>query len=305
MRYSLPICALLLLTATFIAQTAKKVENWQEFSPISEEFSVDTPLTLEQRGDNEPKSFRKYFGSINGVYVYIFSDPVKTQSCYASVRDILPKIGGTTDALAKDADSSSSVSFKDTFGYWHKLTTLRTETRVYIAQTVTLDEKSEVAHHFIESFGIGSRPPFVPIAEPSTELTSDELKVVRVNKSEGQSSGSGSGSGSGKSTGSAGTTASVPAAPPSGQTSGLRILTKARPSYTDFAWIYEISGTVILRVTFLGSGEIGRITPVTQAPFGLTEKAVEAARRITFEPAYSDGSPQTVTRQIEYSFAIY
>lgn len=305
MRYLLSICALFLLTATFIAQTPTKVENWQVFSPISDEFSVDAPLPLEQRGDNDPKTSRKYYGSINGVYVYIFSDPVKTQSYYASVRDILPKIGQTADLIPKDEDSSSSVSFKDTFGYWHNLTTLRTETRVYVAQTVTLNEKSEVASHFIKSFGVGSRRPFVPVAGPITEQKNDELKVVPATKNGRQGAGSGSGSGPGADTGSGGTTGSIQAAPASSQLSGIRILTKARPSYTDIARIYEISATVILRVTFLASGEIGTIRPVTQAPFGLTEKAVEAARRITFEPAYLNGSPQSVTKQIEYSFSIY
>ena len=64
-------------------------------------------------------------------------------------------------------------------------------------------------------------------------------------------------------------------------------------------------GTVILRVTFLANGSIGGISAVKGLPNGLTEQAIAAARRISFEPAKINGSPQSVTKQIEYSFSIY
>ncbi len=301
MRKLLSTFALFIFVTTSISQTPKKVENWQTFSPQFDEFSVETPMVMSQDGDNEPKSSRKFYGAIDGVYVYVFSDPVKTQSYYKTVRDILGKIGQSGDVLPEEVGTSDSVSFKDTFGYWHSPTTLRTETRVYTAQTVTLEEKNEVASHFIKSFGIRPRPQFVQHAESAAEPKSVELKVAPV----GQSGGQGSGRGSGSGTGSGSSIGVTPVAPASGQTSGMKILSKARPSYTDMARFYVISGTVMLRVTFLGSGEIGSITAVTKAPFGLTERAVDAARRITFEPAYRNGSPQAVSKQIEYSFSIY
>ncbi len=176
MRYLLSICALFLITATLLAQTPKKAEDWQTFSPVSDEFSVETPMVLEQRGDNESKSSRKFYGSINGVYLYIFSDPVKTPTYFATVRDILTKIGQPTDIFSKEGSSPSTVSFKDSFGYWHNLTTLRTDSRIYIAQTVTLNEKSDIASRFIRSFGLGSGPPLVPPADTAKETKSDGRK---------------------------------------------------------------------------------------------------------------------------------
>lgn len=298
------IAVLFLLAAATSAQTTKAVENWQAFSPSSDEFSVDTPLTLRQEGDNHAKSSRKFFGAINGVYVYVFSDPLKTKHYFSAVRDILPKLGQSADLI--DGTGVNSITFKDTFGYWHILTTLRTESRVYLAQTVTLDEKNDVASRFITSFALGPKLPFVPQSETITDIKSDEVKSSSVGQGGGQGSGrgSGNGAGSGNGVGSGGTSTNPPP-PASGRTSSVRILTKARPAYTDMARIYEISGTVILRVTFLAAGEVGSISPVTRAPFGLTEKAIEAAKRITFEPAYLHGSPQTVVKQIEYSFAIF
>ena len=90
-----------------------------------------------------------------------------------------------------------------------------------------------------------------------------------------------------------------------GVTQGLKILSKPRPGYTDAARTAGIQGTVILRVTFNANGSIGTISPVKGLPSGLTEKAIAAARGISFEPAKRDGVGQTVTKQIEYSFSIY
>jgi TonB family protein len=62
---------------------------------------------------------------------------------------------------------------------------------------------------------------------------------------------------------------------------------------------------VRLRVTFLASGQIGSVSPVSGLSYGLTEQAIAAAKQIRFEPAKVNGVPQTVTKQIEYSFSIY
>lgn len=127
----------------------------------------------------------------------------------------------------------------------------------------------------------------------------------------GTGSGIGSGSGSGLGTGNGGGTGSgdgddrPPPPRPAGVTQGLKILSKPRPGYTDAARTNNIQGTVILRVTFLASGQIGSISPVKGLPNGLTEQAIAAARRINFEPAKVNGLGQTVTKQIEYSFSIY
>lgn len=88
-------------------------------------------------------------------------------------------------------------------------------------------------------------------------------------------------------------------------TTALRILSKPRPVYTDAARQNQVTGTVRLRITFLASGQIGSISPVVGLPDGLTEQAIAAAAKIKFEPQKVNGVPQTVTKQIEYSFYIY
>ncbi|CAN5402303.1 hypothetical protein BH10ACI2_BH10ACI2_20930 [soil metagenome] len=85
----------------------------------------------------------------------------------------------------------------------------------------------------------------------------------------------------------------------------LRIISKPRPAYTPEARENNVQGTVVLRVTFLASGQIGDVQTISGLPSGLTDEAVTAARRIIFEPAELGGRPVAVTKQIEYSFSIY
>lgn len=122
---------------------------------------------------------------------------------------------------------------------------------------------------------------------------------------DGSGSGGGLGDGNGDGFGPGGGGPPPPPSRPVGVTQGIRILSKPRPGYTDSARQANIQGTVILRVTFLGSGGIGSISTVKGLPNGLTEQAIAAARRINFDPAKRDGIGQTVTKQIEYTFSIY
>lgn len=87
-------------------------------------------------------------------------------------------------------------------------------------------------------------------------------------------------------------------------TGGLIINSVPQPGYTDNARENNEQGTVTLRITLLASGQIGSVEPISQLNYGLTEKAIEAARSIEFEPAIRDGIPVSVTVQIGYDFSI-
>lgn len=98
----------------------------------------------------------------------------------------------------------------------------------------------------------------------------------------------------------------VPKVPaPVGPSVGVTITSKPRANYTDAARQSQLQGTVTLRVTFNSNGTIGSIAPVSGLGMGLTEQAIAAARGIRFEPAKKNGVPQTVTKQVQYSFTIY
>ncbi|HXH71099.1 MAG TPA: TonB family protein [Pyrinomonadaceae bacterium] len=129
----------------------------------------------------------------------------------------------------------------------------------------------------------------------------------------GSGFGSGVGDGTGSGTGSGREGAGVKSPPPPppkkaepvGPTTAVVITAKPRPGYTNEARQNQFTGTVTLRVTFLASGQIGSISPISGQPYGLTEQAIAAARQIRFEPAKKNGVPQTITKQVQYSFTLY
>ena len=85
----------------------------------------------------------------------------------------------------------------------------------------------------------------------------------------------------------------------------VRLLSKPEPHYSEEARRSGISGTVVLRVVFTSTGEVTQIRAVTTLPFGLTERAIAAARQIRFIPALKAGRPVSVHMQLEYNFNLY
>lgn len=84
-----------------------------------------------------------------------------------------------------------------------------------------------------------------------------------------------------------------------------RVLSKPEPQYTEEARRNQIVGTVVLRAVFSRDGEVVQIQALNTLPFGLTERAIAAARQIKFVPAMKGGRPVSVLMQLEYNFNLY
>lgn len=84
-----------------------------------------------------------------------------------------------------------------------------------------------------------------------------------------------------------------------------RVLSKPEPQYTEEARRNQISGTVVLRAEFSKTGEVINIKTINPLPFGLTERAIAAARQIRFVPATKDNQPVSVHMQLEYNFNLF
>jgi len=84
-----------------------------------------------------------------------------------------------------------------------------------------------------------------------------------------------------------------------------RILTRPEPQYTQLAKENQVTGTVTLRAILAASGKVTNIRAISGLPYGLTEQAIAAARKIEFEPAMKDGRPVSQYIQIEYNFNPY
>ncbi len=84
-----------------------------------------------------------------------------------------------------------------------------------------------------------------------------------------------------------------------------RLLSKPEPNYTEDARSNRIEGTVVLRAIFSATGKVVNIRVVSGLPHGLTERAVDSAKKIKFIPAMKDGKPVSMWMQLEYNFDPY
>jgi TonB family protein len=88
-----------------------------------------------------------------------------------------------------------------------------------------------------------------------------------------------------------------------GETRVAIIKHKPLPEYTPSARLNRIAGKVILKMVLSASAKVQNINVVEGLPFGLTDKSIEAARRIEFEPAvHRDGRLLSQWIHVEYVF---
>jgi len=89
-----------------------------------------------------------------------------------------------------------------------------------------------------------------------------------------------------------------------GTTSGVEILSKPRPLYTEEARSLGIQGEVLLEALFRASGECQVLRLVHSLGHGLDESAAEAARQIRFRPATRAGRAVDSTAIVHISFEL-
>jgi TonB family protein len=82
------------------------------------------------------------------------------------------------------------------------------------------------------------------------------------------------------------------------------ILYREKAQYTQEAKDNKVEGTVVLSVVFGADGQLGDIKVIRSLPHGLTQKAIEAASKIRFQPAMKDGQPVSVRGALEYTFKL-
>ncbi len=88
-------------------------------------------------------------------------------------------------------------------------------------------------------------------------------------------------------------------------TQKARVLSKPEPQYTEEARKNQVTGTVVLRAVFTSGGQVSNIRAVSGLPYGLTDRAIAAARLIKFSPAMKDGRAVSMYIQLEYNFNLY
>ncbi len=85
----------------------------------------------------------------------------------------------------------------------------------------------------------------------------------------------------------------------------LEIIHKPAPGYTEDARENRIQGNVKLNVVFKANGQIGDVSVLQALSHGLTERAVEAAKKIRFKPKAMNGQAMEEQTTVEYVFSLY
>ena len=81
---------------------------------------------------------------------------------------------------------------------------------------------------------------------------------------------------------------------------------KPEPRYPRGARKYNVQGRVVLKIILGSDGKVAdKISVIESLPYGLTEEAIKAARKIKFVPARKDERPVSQYLTVEYHFHIY
>ena len=84
-----------------------------------------------------------------------------------------------------------------------------------------------------------------------------------------------------------------------------RVLSKPEATYTEQARKADIEGTVVLRAVFTERGTVEHVLALRSLPDGLTQRAIAAAKKISFVPATIDGKPVAMIMELQYNFHLY
>ena len=74
-------------------------------------------------------------------------------------------------------------------------------------------------------------------------------------------------------------------------------------SYTTDAAQNKVEGKIVLQLVVCSNGRVSDITIEESLPFGLTERAIEAIRKVSFQPALLGTQPVSVITKQTFTCA--
>jgi TonB family protein len=93
-------------------------------------------------------------------------------------------------------------------------------------------------------------------------------------------------------------------APSTALSNAPRLVSKVEPEYTEEARRAKYQGTVTLSARISPEGAVEDVRVVHALGLGLDEKAIEAVKKWTFQPATKDGRPVAALTTIEVNFRL-
>lgn len=290
------IFALAATAQTSVEREVSKV-NWHLFEPPNEEFTIETPVALGFVKFSD-KTSRLYNGQVEGTYFFVFSFKETAKDSANDNHKLIVEFARSHQGSPTQENVGNVVvkkySFTDKDGFHHEMVFANTKNRRYIFQTTSLQSDNALSDKFLSTIKLDRK--YTPEVIPTPETSA-------IDRGTGGGTGSGNGSGSGSGSGAQMSATNAPTHPT--RTTPLKILSKPQSRYTNLARIYNVQGSIRVRVTLLASGAVGAVTPSTKLPFGLLDSVITAARTIRFEPKYVNGVPVSTIVTIDYAFSIY
>ena len=286
-RLPLFVVPLLLFVINTQAQTPAQPESppWTSYTIPGEDFSVSLPIlpafhtSREYLGGQKVRRVYNLGSYADGVVytVDIYENPKRRQSLESFLKKLeIPKSSLTDltlDGFPGKERRRSEVEIVSQF--------FATEHRLYhfMALGVAVDDPRMTK--FFSSFSLhrkqnsvevvdGPGLPWEPPVEP--EPANDETTKIHVGREVDRK---------------------------------VRLGMKVQPSYTESARLNQITGTVVLKAVLSRNGSVTSIRTVSGLPEGLTERAIDAARKIKFIPAIKNGKYVSMWIQLEYNFNLY
>ena len=286
-RLPLFVAPLLLIVTNAQAQMPSRTESppWQMYTIKGEDFSVALPTLpafhTDRMWQNRIQKRRREhsLGSYaDGVVyvVHVYENPEPRQSLDSFLKELETPLSSLTDVTLNGFSGkehrrpewetmSQFFATKDRLYLFVALGALPDDPRMAKFFSSLSLRKKKDSIEVIEGPGL----PYEPVDEPgSDEITKRIYTGREVNRK-------------------------------------ARLMLRIQPSYTESARQNAIAGTVVLKCVFARNGSVTNIRTASGLPYGLTEKAIEAAQKIKFVPAIKDGKFVSMWMQLEYNFNLY
>jgi len=252
--------------------------GWRRYTVKDEEFSVLLPAwptmvtsEVHRKSDGKRQLVRSIRASTdNTVYsIHSFENPEPKQS----LEEFIEEHGGGSsfDPATKrilTVDGFAGIEYSS--AKIAVMQFLATEKHVYSFIAVAADTGRPAIQEFFSSIKLGNNPEGTEVSEKSAPIDSDIGEVYT------------------------GKEVDVKA----------RVLEKPEAVYTDEARYNQVSGTVVLKALFAKNGTVVRVSVVSGLPYGLTQQAIAAAKKIKFVPAMKGGKPVSMWMQLVYEFLL-
>ncbi len=285
-RLPLFVIPLLLIVTNTQAQTPSRPESppWQTYTVGGEDFSFAAPVLPSLHATKEfREGIKKYRRTYSmGAYadgivyvVLVFENPKPRQSLESFIQERGISTSELTDVTLngfRGKAHSSQYSMSQYFA---------TEDRLYDFGALSVLPNDPRITKFLSSFSLKKKKdsvevtdgPGLPYGEPAESMIADDAtRRIFTGKEVDRKA---------------------------------RLVMKIEPSYTETARQNAVAGTVVLKCVFSSNGSVTNIRTVSGLPYGLTEKAIDAARKIKFMPAIKNGKFVSMWMQLEYNFNLY